>query len=124
MENPFFYYRLDKFYNNYRSYVKSKDIYQISGAFKEAKDEKKCDSAKTNFELWGGTDAWIDKQDLSRTILNTPKNLAYPCGKIAKYMFDDEFINLSAVDKSFSVAINDTNIAHRVDVDHKFKVND
>ena len=31
LENPMVYYRLDKFYSNYRSFVKSKDIYQISG---------------------------------------------------------------------------------------------
>lgn len=31
LENPMVYYRLDSFYNNYRSFVKSKDIFQLAG---------------------------------------------------------------------------------------------
>lgn len=39
------YYRLDRFYNNYRSFVKSKDIYQIAGKEKTLEQAKKCKDA-------------------------------------------------------------------------------
>ena len=37
--------------NNYRSYVKSKDIYQLSGKFKTVEMEKKCNGAESNADL-------------------------------------------------------------------------
>lgn len=55
---------------------------------------------------------------------NKPNELAYPCGKIGKYYFDDKFKQVRAVDKSLSVKIDDKNVAFPVDVNHKFNSNE
>jgi hypothetical protein len=39
LKDPVVYYRLDQFYSNYRSYVKSRDNYQIRGAEKTLEQE-------------------------------------------------------------------------------------
>ena len=57
LKNPRIYYRLDKFYHNYRSFVKSRDIYGLSGKAETVKKEKKCDSVTTNSNLT--SDNWI-----------------------------------------------------------------
>jgi len=55
---------------------------------------------------------------------NKPKELAYPCGKISKYYFNDKFKQVRAVDASLSVEINDRDIAFPADVNYKFKFNE
>ena len=55
---------------------------------------------------------------------NKPNELAYPCGKIGKYYFNDKFKQVRAVDKSLSVRIDDRGIAFPVDISHKFKINE
>lgn len=80
LKNPKLYYRLDKFYNNYRSYVKSKDIYQLSGKFKTVEMEKKCNGAESNADL---VKNWLKITDLPKTMWNNTvqmDELAYPCG--------------------------------------------
>lgn len=44
---------------------------------------------------------------------------AYPCGLIAKYMFDDTYMLYD--NTSSRVTIDESNIAHSVDRDYKFK---
>ena len=48
---------------------------------------------------------------------------AWPCGFIAKFAFSDEFTYVRSTDKSLSVLINDSDIAHSVDRDKKFLLN-
>lgn len=55
---------------------------------------------------------------------NKPNELAYPCGQIGKYYFDDKFKQVRAVDKSLSEKIDDKNVAFPVDVKHKFNSNE
>ena len=50
--------------------------------------------------------------------------LAYPCGQVAKYRFSDKFTKLRSQNGSFEVVIDDTDIAHEVDREFKFKYND
>ncbi len=45
--------------------------------------------------------------------------VANPCGLIAKYVFTDRY-NLTDTDGN-QIAIDETNIAHSVDIDFKFK---
>ena len=47
-----------------------------------------------------------------------PHEPANPCGLIAKYAFDDTF---TMFDGSSSITIDETNIAHQVDINSKFK---
>ena len=67
LKNPKLYYRLDKFYNNYRSYVKSKDIYQLGGKLKTVEMEKKCNGAESNADL---IKDWLKITDLPKTMKN------------------------------------------------------
>ena len=53
------------------------------------------------------------------------EKLAWPCGYIAKYLFNDRFTWIAdAEGRLFNVTIDDTNIAHSVDRDVKFKRNE
>lgn len=56
--DPVVYYRLDNFYSNYRSFVKSKDIYQLRGKEKTLAQEAKCDGTKSYADLL--TDDWFE----------------------------------------------------------------
>lgn len=58
------------------------------------------------------------------------KNVAYPCGYIGKYIFTDKFMYIversQTYEQHFSgnmISIDESNIAHQVDIDHKFKYN-
>ena len=49
--------------------------------------------------------------------------VAWPCGFIAKFSFSDEFLQVVSTDLSFSVSIDDSEIAHDVDKEKKFIYN-
>ena len=54
-----------------------------------------------------------------------PETLAYPCGNIAKYFLDDEFLSIRSVETPSNVTkINDEDIAFPVDVTKKFQYNE
>lgn len=119
--SPVVYYRLDKFYSNYRSYVKSKDNYQLRGKEKTLKETTKCAASKSYADLL--TNDWLEVSELTPFIKNNVDELAFPCGQIAKYYFTDQFLNVTSVDKIYSERINDENIEMEVD-NLKFKMND
>jgi len=46
-------------------------------------------------------------------VANNEEGLAWPCGYIAKYLFNDEFRWIADTEgKLFNVTIDDSNIAH------------
>jgi hypothetical protein len=45
---------------------------------------------------------------------------AWPCGFIAKFLFSDIFNEIKSTDRSFSVKIDETEIAHEVDFKQRF----
>ena len=58
--------------------------------------------------------------------LKTMKRLdesAWPCGYIAKFFFNDRFTHIRSTDRSFSVAIDDSDIASTNDRENRFKLN-
>ena len=59
-------------------------------------------------------------------IVKNKDNVAWPCGVIAKYLFNDKFNWIADTEGKgkFNVTIDDSNIAHSVDIDHKFKRNE
>ncbi len=61
----------------------------------------------------------IPKVSLAGTTLKND-DVAFPCGLIAKYFFDDTF-SLVETKTSIAIPIDETNIAHTVDKDYKFK---
>lgn len=49
-------------------------------------------------------------------------DVAFPCGLIAKYFFTDTY-NLTITNQANgTIEIDETNIAHAVDIDYKFKL--
>ena len=51
-----------------------------------------------------------------------PNDIAYPCGLIAKYEFNDRYKLYKGTSTSGErIPIDETNIAHRIDRDFKFK---
>lgn len=56
-------------------------------------------------------------------IKNNGTNLAYPCGNIAKYKFNDVFEFLQPTANGAKIIFDETNIAHAVDRNIRFKTN-
>ena len=82
----------------------------MAGHLRTIKTVKKCDSVKTNHDLLNNT--WLNEKNLPQFVKDHPNELAWPCGKIAKYMFNDTFIKIHAKDGTLDIKINDTDIAH------------
>ncbi len=76
----FIYYQLDGFYQNARRYLKSKSINQLTGKADSIED---CEPAETNEEM-GFTNS-VDGKVLKE------KDIAIPCGLMAKSFFNDSF---------------------------------
>lgn len=81
---------------------------------------------QTNADMLSNSKEW----DLSRIYPSSLKSRAriddeaWPCGLIAKFAFSDSFNSIKSTDRSFSVRIDDSDIAHPVDVDKKFLLNE
>ena len=86
IEGPvFFYYELSNFYQNHRRYVKSRSYAQLAGEEIDEKEaEDSCEPATTNAQM-GKTLAFDGVTQL------VPDAVAYPCGLIAKTVFNDTF---------------------------------
>lgn len=118
LENPKVFYRLDNFYQNHRSFQKY-DFKQLRG--EDNSRVSKCDPVETNKDMLEDIEKWpiVGYPDE----LQTPEKAqseAWPCGFIAKFAFSDGFTSVKSVDRSFSVEIDDSNIAHDVDVESRF----
>jgi hypothetical protein len=61
----------------------------------------------------------IPKMSLDKTTLRSD-GVAFPCGLIAKYFFNDTFALADSTGQR--ITIDETNIAHSVDKDYKFKM--
>lgn len=115
--NPKIYYQLDNFYANHRNFVKSRDYKQLRGNVMSASDiGASCDPVLYMSDL-GDT---IAKLALDNTVLPST-NIAYPCGLIAKYFFNDTF-QLAEKVSGNQVPIDETNIAQSVDRNYKFQL--
>ena len=107
------YYEIHKFYQNHRRYVKSKNDDQLKGIeVKEETLKEDCKNALTNGEM-GKEDNWQGEHILVSTAI------AVPCGLIAKSFFNDRF-NIVSSD-NINIEIDETNIAWRADVKHKYQ---
>ena len=76
------YYQLDNFYQNHRRYVKSRNDDQLKGNYMTVEELDSCEPVKTNSDL--GLDYAFD----GITLLD-PEAPAYPCGLVAKSLFND-----------------------------------
>ena len=120
MVNPKVYYRLDNFYANYRQYIRSRDWKQLRGIDQPyAISVPKCDPVFINDNLLD--EHWYKQTELS-VFPFKGNNTANPCGLIAKYRFDDQFVSIS--DRNgLDITIDDSNIAHSLE-EKRFVIND
>jgi len=126
IEGPVYvYYQLENFYQNHRRYVKSRSNEQLLGATlpigKEQIDEDLADCAP----ILTNAQAEVTKS-VNGKILD-PEGAAYPCGLVAKSVFNDTF-TLYSKDPSVpgfdpaidNVTIDDSDIAWESDRTYKF----
>lgn len=119
MDEPvMMYYQLKNFYQNHRRYVKSKSDEQLNGKFQtlsQIKSSDSCSPVETNEEM--------DKEFAIDGTKLDPKEVATPCGLIAKSFFNDTFaIKYKGSDntKDEEVVIDETNIAWEADKKLKY----
>ena len=80
LKDPTIYYRLDNFYHNHRSFIRSRDFKQLAGMERTIPEASRCYPMITNSELQDHN--WYSGEK-SNNLVST--DLAYPCGNIAKY---------------------------------------
>ena len=114
------YYQLNGFYPNHRRYVKSKSDVQLNGksmTLEEMKKSQECDPVVTNEEMGfqeGATS--ITGKELNM------KDLAVPCGLIAKSYFNDVFRDWQVDGEN--ITVNEKDIAWSADKKLKYKNTD
>ena len=123
LENPKIYYRLNNFYQNHRSFQKY-SFAQLRGEDKIKISQ--CDPVTKNSDMLKDPEKW-DISKFYSDYLKQEDQLdqeAWPCGFISKFAFSDSFNEIKTADGSFSVKIDDSDIAQSVDKDSRFKIND
>ena len=111
------YYQLKGFYQNHRRYVKSKSDTQLNGkamTLEEMKNSQDCDPVVTNEEMGFKEGA----KSITGKELNM-KELAVPCGLIAKSFFNDNFRDWQVDGKN--ITVNEKDIAWSADKELKYK---
>ena len=128
MKTPFVYYELSNFYQNHRRYVTSRSDAQLRAA-EDAMTTSNFDTAARNGQLatcnplvcsgnagmngCGTTGAPIQA--------NGRNNLVYyPCGLIARSLFNDTFANLRLDGAAAEIPLDKKNIAWPSDIEKKF----
>ena len=114
------YYQLNGFYQNHRRYVKSKSDVQLNGktmTLEEMRKSQECDPVVTNEEM-GFKEGAVS---ITGKELNM-KELAVPCGLIAKSYFNDVFRDWKLDNES--ITVNEKDIAWRADKELKYKNTD
>ena len=116
IEPPIYvYYQLDNFYQNHRRYVKSRSNKQLLGNNLSA-DELKDDCSPIVYNQDIGRFKSIGGQDL---VMDQP---AFPCGLVAKSLFNDTFSLYEGTDKDPNnrIDIDPEGIAWESDKENKF----
>ena len=104
--NPKIYYQLENFYANHRNFVKSRSYKQLRGSNLGSGSLTTCDPIIRMNDLGDS----IPKIAIDGTTLRSD-DIAFPCGLIAKYFFNDTYQLSYTLNKSV-VAIDEKNIAH------------
>jgi len=106
----YFYYQLDNFYQNHRRFVKSQNVVQLRGEGSTVKFDAlshNCDPVTINKHLWDHQKYSVKGRNLAlknKEIITDPahkdkyapyklrdEDVAYPCGLIARSVFNDTF---------------------------------
>ena len=114
-------YQLTNFYQNHRRYIKSRSYKQLMGeSIDEQTAQTMCDPAWSNSQM--GKNVSVNNSTLE------PDAVAYPCGLIARSLFNDTFqiTNQQSVSSSFAlnnadiITIDSGNIAWKTDIEYKY----
>ena len=114
------YYQLKGFYQNHRRYIKSKSDVQLNGktmTLEEMKKSQDCDPVITNEDMGFIKGA----KSITGTELDM-KELAVPCGLIAKSFFNDVFKDWKV--NGENITVNEKDIAWSADKELKYKNTD
>jgi hypothetical protein len=113
MKSPKVYYKLENFYANHRNFVKSRSYKQQRASTTSATSD--CSPVKEMSDLLESEQGYsYGGKKLSGN------DTANPCGLIAKYYFQDAYA-LYETESMKMINISETGIAHKVDIDYKFK---
>ena len=105
-KNISIYYQLDKFYQNHPRYIRSRSEAQLKGEDVKLPDinaSKECDPIITNKDVNRKESQLLDREE----------DLAFPCGLLAKYYFNDTF-NFTRLNGT-PIKFNEDNIARKSD---------
>ena len=108
-------YELGNFYQNHRRYVKSRSYQQLMGEpIDTDQANTQCDPVVTNSQMSRNTSF--------NGLPLDPDAVAYPCGLIAKSLFNDTYVFSSPADPFFlkPYTIDSNNIAWKTDVEYKY----
>ena len=117
--NIMVYYQIDGFYQNHRRYMKSRSEKQLKGDDITEKEAEVCEPARTNGEM-GKVDSIVRDNNNDPLQLES-KDIAYPCGLMAKSFFNDSF-TFKWKNNGSVITVNKTNIARKSDKE-KYKNN-
>ena len=111
----YFFYRLTDFYQNHRRYVSSIDFNQLSGGvYVNTSAIADCAPVLTNADTWRTvsiTNATLD-----------PQQAAFPCGLVARSMFNDSFtLYLNSNGTNSTINISNKGIAWPDDINYRYK---
>jgi hypothetical protein len=128
LKNPLVYYELSNFYQNHRRYVTSRSDSQLRAAEDALGTSDFITVAKsaalstcTPLVCAGNAGDNGCGTSAASYLANGRNNLIYyPCGLIARSMFNDTFTNLRNVDSATLVNLNKQKIAWPSDIDKKF----
>jgi hypothetical protein len=129
MKNPLVYYELTNFYQNHRRYVTSRSDGQLRASeeatkfsdFKTAAEGKDTLATCTPLVCSGNAGKNGCGTTTADIIRNGRDNLVYyPCGLIARSLFNDTFSKLTAVEGSQVFPLNMQKIAWPSDIEKKF----
>ena len=114
------YYQLNGFYQNHRRYVKSKSDAQLNGkdiSLEEMRDSQDCDPAVTNEDMNKKKSIVNPPTDLN------PKDVAIPCGLIAKSYFNDDYTDWKIIRDGTPIEFEPSckDIAWKADKELKYK---
>jgi hypothetical protein len=104
------YYKLTKYYQNHRRYVRSRDDNQLKGVVRTAAKLSDSDSCKYHVLANASADQ------------TSPSNVINPCGLVAYSVFNDSFALYDS--GGAPVALNESGIAWPSDLQYKFKNSD
>ncbi|EGR28198.1 ligand-effect modulator 3 LEM3 family protein, putative, partial [Ichthyophthirius multifiliis] len=114
----YIFYEISNFSQQNRVFMKSRSDLQLQGEYvSDSKLRKQCSPAITNKDLGKTEQYFFEGQNLNQ------EDIAYPCGLIAKYFFNDNYQIYDLQNKNKQISIQKTDIVWPSDLEHKYKIN-